>query len=274
MNESENRNEPRGSWREQRRESRRRWTEERWRNRDYDDLQRKGSVWTGIFIVLIGVAALLRNSVPGIPDWVFSWPSFLFALGLFVGVRHSFTGVAWFVLMVVGGVFLLERVSPELHMRHFLWPMALILVGMFFIVRPSRRYRHNTEKKTPDITAGPSETWSDEDFVESTSIFGGAKKNIISKKFKGGDLVNIFGGTDLDLTQADFTGTAIIELTTIFGGTKLIIPSNWAIQSDAVIIFGGLEDKRKMQAPNNEHPDKILVLKGTVIFGGIDIKSY
>ena len=124
-----------------------------------------------------------------------------------------------------------------------------------------------------DTSIGFEETWNDEDFVDSTAIFGGAKKNIISKNFKGGDLVNIFGGTDLDLTQADFTGTAVIELTTIFGGTKLIIPTNWAIQSDAVIIFGGLEDKRKMPSVA-ENPDKTLVLKGTVIFGGIDIKSY
>jgi len=115
--------------------------------------------------------------------------------------------------------------------------------------------------------------YSNEDFVDSTSIFGGAKKNIISKTFKGGDIVNIFGGTELDLTQADFTGTAIIELTTVFGGTKLIIPSNWSIKSDAVIIFGGIEDKRKMQTLS-ENAEKTLVLKGTVIFGGIDIKSY
>ena len=93
------------------------------------------------------------------------------------------------------------------------------------------------------------EAWrSEEDFVDSTSIFGGAKKNIISKHFKGGDLVNIFGGTDLDLTQADFTGTAVIELTTIFGGTKLIVPSNWSIKSEAMIMFGSIEDKRKMPA--------------------------
>ena len=117
------------------------------------------------------------------------------------------------------------------------------------------------------------ETWSREDFVDSTSIFGGAKKNIISKTFKGGDLVNIFGGTDLDLTQADFTGSAVIELTTIFGGTKLIVPSNWSIKSEAVIIFGGLEDKRKMPVVS-DNPDKVLILKGTVIFGGIEIKSY
>ena len=181
--------------------------------------------------------------------------------------------------MLVGGVFLFDHLNPDISMRRYIWPLALIVVGLFFIVRPRRRnWRdHGSEKKNTGTQENNpllnEETRSDEDFVDSTSIFGGAKKNIFSKNFKGGDLVNIFGGTDLDLTQADFTGTAVIELTTIFGGTKLIIPSNWSIKSDAVIIFGGIEDKRKMQTIT-ENPEKTLVLKGTVIFGGIEIKSY
>jgi predicted membrane protein len=227
---------------------------------------------------LIGVAALFKASLTDLPDWIFSWPTFLIALGFFIGLRHNFRGAAWFILMLVGGAFLFSHLNPDISIRRYIWPLALIVVGLFFIVRPRRRnWQQGSEKKNAgmqgDSSIGFEETWNDEDFVDSTSIFGGAKKNIISKNFKGGDLVNIFGGTDLDLTQADFTGKAVIELTTIFGGTKLIIPSNWSIQSDAVIIFGGIEDKRKMPAAA-ENPDKILVLKGTVIFGGIDIKSY
>ena len=112
-----------------------------------------------------------------------------------------------------------------------------------------------------------------EDFVDSTSFFGGAKKNIISKNFKGGDIVNVFGGTELDLSRADFNGTAIIDLTTIFGGTKLVVPSNWTVKSEAVTIFGGMEDKRNVQALSDS-AQKILILKGTIIFGGIEIKSF
>lgn len=64
-----------------------------------------------------------------------------------------------------------------------------------------------------------------------------------------------------------------MELTTIFGGTKFIVPSNWTVKSEAVTIFGGLEDKRNTQTLI-DNPDKILLLKGTVIFGGIEIKSF
>ena len=277
MSDFDNRREEKRRWREERREVRRKWMQERWNNKDYQAMHRKGSIWTGVFIVLIGVAALLKASLTHLPDWLFSWPTFLIALGFFIGLRHGFRGVAWFILMMVGGVLLFDQLNPDISMRRYILPLVMIVIGFFFIIRPRRRnWQQWAEKKNAmqgDASIGFKETWNDEDFVDSTSIFGGAKKNIISKNFKGGDLVNIFGGTDLDLTQADFTGTAVIELTTIFGGTKLIIPSNWAIQSDAVIIFGGIEDKRKMPAVA-ETPDKVLVLKGTVIFGGIDIKSY
>ena len=42
-----------------------------------------------------------------------------------------------------------------------------------------------------------------------------------------------------------------------------------------VAIFGGVEDKRPQLADTSTvNPNKVLVLKGTCIFGGIDIKSY
>jgi predicted membrane protein len=112
-----------------------------------------------------------------------------------------------------------------------------------------------------------------EDFIDSTSIFGGIKKNIISKNFKGGDITNIMGGSEIDLTQADIHGTVRIDLTQVFGGTKLIVPSNWQVKAQMAAIFGGVEDKRSIQNTALD-PNKILLLDGTSIFGGIEIRSY
>jgi len=256
---------------ERREERRRRWMDTQ--NHEFGVVHSKHSrVWTGIFILLIGLAALLKASIPYFPDWVFSWQMLLIALGMFIGVRHNFRGVAWFILVLIGGVFLLSDIYPEFTFRRYMWPVALIAVGVFIIMRPRNRWNWR-DKKTEEGADPLNEEYSKENYVESTSIFGGAKKIIISKNFKGGDLVNIFGGTELDLSQADFTGTAVIELTTIFGGTKLLVPSNWSVKSEAVTIFGGIEDKRRMQTVT-EPIEKTLLIRGTVIFGGIDIKSF
>lgn len=238
------------------------------------------NIWTGVFILIIGVAALIRINNPGFPEWIFSWQTLLIALGIFLGFKHNFRGPAWFILILVGGIFLFGELNPDISARRYVIPAILISIGMFLIFRPGhgqRCGRRFQQKKNSDNPLTPDQmsagTDTQEDFVDSTSIFGGAKKNIISKNFRGGDLVNIFGGTELDLTRADFNGTAEIDMTTIFGGTKLIIPPNWTVKSDAVTIFGGLEDKRNMHLAVDD-PSKVLVLKGTVIFGGIELKSY
>ena len=269
--------------REERRAERRRRREERWNERCGPGQQgqfglitsRSSGIYTGIFILLIGVVALLRTTVEGFPDWVFSWQMLLIAFGVFIGLRHNFRGGAWLVLLLVGGIFLMRDIYPQFSFNR-IWPVVLIVLGLFIILRPRRKWKWDGTKKTEgtsDSFFSEDVDYTKDDFVDSTSIFGGAKKIIISKNFKGGDLVNIFGGTELDLSQADFTGTAVIELTTIFGGTKLLIPSNWSLKSEAVTIFGGIEDKRRIQA-STEVPEKTLLIRGTVIFGGIDIKSF
>jgi predicted membrane protein len=237
----------------------------------------QGRVWTGIFLLVIGAAALMRN-YSGAPEWLFTWETFLIALGLFMGLRHQFRGGAWFILMLIGGVFLVNNYFLHGNLNGMIWPIALIALGIFFIFRPrSSRCRDWIEKKKQERTGSTfmneKETYSQEDLIDTTSIFGGVKKNILSKKFKGGDITNIFGGTDLNLSQADLEGKAIIDITTVFGGTKLTVPSNWTVQSEAVTIFGGIEDKRSLSTLA-DNPEKILVLKGTIIFGGIEIKSF
>jgi predicted membrane protein len=276
MSEPENARDQRRQEREERREERR----NKWKDRHYGgeigiiQNSRHNGKWTGIFILVIGVAALLKATLTDFPDWVFSWQMLLIALGFFIGLRHEFRGVAWFILIMVGGVFLLHDIYPGFSFSRYIWPAVLIIIGLFILMRSRRRMDGDGKSDAAGDTLFDSGThFSKDDFISSTSIFGGAKKIIISKNFKGGDLVNVFGGTELDLSQADFTGTAVIELTTLFGGTKMLVPSNWAIKSEVVTIFGGIEDKRRMQAIT-EAPEKTLFLKGTVIFGGIDIKSF
>jgi hypothetical protein len=102
------------------------------------------------------------------------------------------------------------------------------------------------------------------------------KKNVISKSFRGGEVVNVFGGTEINLMQADLDGRVVLDLTMIFSGTKLLIPAHWKVQNEELVtIFGGIEDKRPMLADASMlDQNKVIVLKGTCIFGGIDIKSY
>ncbi len=129
-----------------------------------------------------------------------------------------------------------------------------------------------SENPNPENTAIPNQQGGYDNWVEAVTVFGNIKKRVYSKNFKGGDVVSIFGGVEINLTQADFNGQITIEMTQIFSGAKLIIPPHWQIRSEMIAIFGGIEDKRPPQAHYDEN--KVLVLNGTTFFGGLEIKSY
>ena len=125
-----------------------------------------------------------------------------------------------------------------------------------------------------DVTVGVDATAeaTKEDMLDVVAVFGGVKKVVFSKNFRGGEVVCVFGGCEINLTQADFTGLIKLEIEAIFGGAKLIVPANWQVRSEASAILGGIDDKRDPVASASS--DKILVLQGTAICGGIEITSY
>ena len=80
------------------------------------------------------------------------------------------------------------------------------------------------------------------------------------------------GGAEINLSQADIQGTAALDITQIMGGTKIIVPSNWEIRSQLTSVFGNIEDKRQNIGVTD--PQKVLIIDGTSVFGGIEIRNY
>ena len=111
------------------------------------------------------------------------------------------------------------------------------------------------------------------DYLSSTSVFGGVKKNIISKNFQGGEIITFLGGAEINLSQADIQGRVILDVTQVLGGTKIIVPPHWDVISEVAAVFGGVEDKRFLQSSVIDH-NKVLIIRGTSFLGGIDIRSY
>ena len=253
---------------------------------------RSGRIWAGLLLLVIGGVLLLDQMNFPLPDYLFNWHVLLIVIGLWIGLRHNFRGGAWLILMAVGGFFMIQDYYPESHVQRFIWPGALILAGLLVMLRPSRphwrhrlqgrwghEWREEYERQRAEWRHGNTqafgsqrENYSSEDFVDATSIFGGVHKKIMTKNFKGGDITTFMGGTEIDLTQADFTGTVRLDVTQIMGGTKIIVPAHWEVRSEVTALFAGFEDKR--QQPIATNPDKVLIIDGTSIFGGIELKNY
>lgn len=241
----------------------------------------KGHIWAGTLLLAIGGLLFTRAIGVPYPGWLFTWPVLLIAIGLFIGLRHGFKMGGWVIPILVGGIFLADRFLPGVSLRPFIAPAIIIFIGLFFIFRPKRNFgdcnRTNNDTTNPnELSVFPydEEPAADKrDFIDTTSIFGGVKKIVLSKSFKGGELVNFMGGSEINLTQADFTGCIRIETTNVFGGTKLIVPPTWDVQSEVVAIFGGVDDKRQINGTTVD-PNKVLIIEGTCVFGGIDIRSF
>lgn len=230
--------------------------------------------WTGLLLIIVGGVWLAQRMGVKFPYWLFTWQCFLILLGIITGLKHNFRNATWLIMVGVGAFFLADEVIDDWHMKQYLWPFAIIVLGVIFVLRPKRKYRPVEGRwKRRYYEDMQNLQASTEDMIDSTTVFGGVKKVITTKDFKGGEIVCFMGGAEINLSQADFTGTITIDITQVFGGTKLIVPPHWEIRSEAVAVFAGIEDKRP-SVPGVFDPNKILVLKGTTIFGGIEIRSY
>lgn len=237
--------------------------------------------WGGLVLIIIGILFLL-NKIPEtaqwFPHWFFTWPVLMIGLGLFTGVKNGFRSPAWIVLSLIGGYFLLyENDLISLNLRPYALPIGIILLGIFIILKRNRQCNHQSKFRhwQPGHAGGKFTEPVDasEDTVNVNSTFGSVERNVFSKSFKGGTLSSVFGGAQVNFAQADFQGTAVVDVSIMFGGVDIIIPSNWNLKNEISVIFGGIEDRRTV-APNINESGKTLVLKGNIMFGGIEIKSY
>lgn len=243
---------------------------------------RRGKLVGGILVVAFGVLFLLREANVGIPSWIFTWKMILIAVGVVGLVTYKFRKLFPYVLIVVGTLLLFRSWYPDVINLKFFWPILIILVGLKMIFKkhtPHRFRRHrdwkNLKKRQHFVEEFENlEGISKDDFIDSVSFFSGIKKNVVSKHFKGADVVTVFGGSEINLLQADFEDKAIVDVTCVFGGMTLTIPSNWQVKSELSSVFGGIEDKT-IKNPNVDITEnKVLILKGTCFFGGIEINNF
>jgi hypothetical protein len=286
-------------------------------NNDIVDPQEKprnnGKVFAGMVLLVVGSILLLKQfDYFDIPGWIWSWPTWLIVWGLYIGAKHNFRNPGWFFLIFIGVLGMLDYAVPILHLTNFIWPLIIIMLGIWIILKRNHSWdkknwkngwddkwnnkwewrdnqwqlRNTPDQTPPDTGSDPAAAstevppvdpqfarYSGDDVLDAVSIFGGVKKTILSKTFKGGDIVNIFGGSEIDLTQADINGRVVLDITQVFGGTKIIVPPHWQVVSDLAAVFAGVDDKRLRRVGSGD-TTKVLVLKGVSIFAGVDIRSY
>jgi predicted membrane protein len=108
-----------------------------------------------------------------------------------------------------------------------------------------------------------------ERIVELTAILGGFQRKITTQDFRGGDITSVMGGVDLDMRTASLNGTAVLNVFALMGGISLKVPTDWTVELEGTPILGGFDEKT-MQPRDGS---KRLVVRGTVIMGGLEIRN-
>lgn len=102
------------------------------------------------------------------------------------------------------------------------------------------------------------------------SVFGGAKRSgqwVVPEELR---VVNLFSGTRIDLSSAQFTDRRVrIRLLCLFGGVDIFVPDEASVTVEAFCIFGGIGDRSR----GSRDPQAVqVVVDGLVMFGGAEIK--
>jgi predicted membrane protein len=221
----------------------------------------------GVILVLAGLFLVIRNTgfFPDFIDHViFSWPMLLVTIGLVLtlGASEKTGGV---IVMAVGAFFMIPLLFREtFHMYNMFWPSIFIIIGIIFIVTKRKGWNAVTSKGMVG-----------DDFIDYVNVFSGGERQIVSQNFKGGKISAVFGGLDLDLSKAKLApGRNVLEIACVFGGTTIIVPDTWFVTIEVTPVLGGFSDSRKLFPGRTVESESQLVIKGAVVFGGGEIKSY
>ncbi len=223
----------------------------------------------GVFIILAGLIALIDNLGFDlrIDFWDF-WPMILIIVGLGkllqpAEYRNTFAGV---IVLAIGVLFQMGTLDIIDFGFSQLWPFVLILLGIMIIRQaffPGRK---------PDTI--------ESNVINLTAIMDGGEYAFTSQNLVGGTTTAIMGGGTINLSNAEMQGESmVIDNFVLMGGVDIIIPKHWNVVFKGLPIMGGMSDNtirniKTSQAETPETaPNKMLIIKGMAIMGGVEVKN-
>lgn len=222
-------------------------------------------MWLGGAFIFLGFLFFL-NSMDiidfSISRIIFSWPFFFLIIGVFIAINTN-KKLLGGILSGLGVIFLIPRIFPSVDYNGtIVFAILFIAFGLYIILN-----RHEKEKVGFDQER--------KDYIDDVAIFGGGNKVITSDNFKGGNITAVFGGSEINFKGCKLAeGTNVIDVLCVFGGTTLIVPQDWNIVLNITPIFGGFSNKLIKDPNATPDQNKTLIIKGLVVFGGGEIKSY
>lgn len=219
----------------------------------------------GMVLVVIGlIIGLNALEITNINIFFDGWWTLFIIIPCFIGIFNDESKTGNLIGMIVGVVLLLGArniISFEV-IGKLLLPTLLILVGLSIMFKDM--INSKVSKKIKELS---KENRKLNDYI---ATFGGQKVKYPSKEFNGAIANAIFGGIDMDLTDAIVSKDVVINATSIFGGINIIVPLDVNVEVKSRAIFGGTANKTLKIEGENVHT---IYVDSFALFGGVDIKQ-
>ncbi|MHB8055578.1 MAG: LiaF transmembrane domain-containing protein [Candidatus Aminicenantales bacterium] len=224
-----------------------------------------GRVFWGLVLILVGALVLFKPFDIYDLGYLFStwWPAIFILIGISMLIENGFRRPLGGVLFILfGALFLLHELDYfDFDVWRHVWPIGLIILGLWILFRPILRSR--SREAIPPAAAND---------IDLAAIFSGTKRRIDAPNFKGGEVSAVFGQADLDFTGAGLEGgKATVEASAIFGGITIIVPRDWRVVANGTPVLGSFDVKHKN--PPETEAKATLYVRGTAVFGSVTIKD-
>ncbi|MFF4221850.1 DUF1707 domain-containing protein [Streptomyces abikoensis] len=103
------------------------------------------------------------------------------------------------------------------------------------------------------------------------AVFAGATRKGRWRPRPRTNVFALFGGVDIDLTEAVFEQREIVvNVNCVFGSVEIKVPENVSVHGAGAGVFGTF-DVRTSESPDPDAP--IVVVRGTAVFGSVEAKT-
>lgn len=217
------------------------------------------SIGYGLFCLLLGGLWLMHTLeiIPWrIDDYLFSWRFLLVVIGMFIVIKDS-KSIFGLLVLSTGAI---STVTYFWHLpdgwENFLPPIALIIVGLIFLLRP------DPEREKFDV--------NDANVLNRATVFSKSEYKVNCTLFKGGYLSAMFGSNVVDFSGAHLgKENVILHCVSTFGNNKIIIPQGWDVTFKNRNIIGSTDDIRTINSGIEK--EGVLEITGNNFFGKLTI---
>lgn len=225
-------------------------------------MKRINSIIWGLALLAVSAVLILNAfEITSIEIFFDGWWTLFIIVPSFAGLFSDHDKTTNIIALLIG-VFLLlacQNIIDFDIMWKLIVPVIIAIIGIKMIIGGigiSRGFVKNTQANKNNIK-------------NVFAAFSGQDIYFENEVFKGAELTAVFGGIKCDLRNAVFESDTVINACCIFGGVDIFLPDNVNIKVNSNSLFGGIDRKKHKNSEDNPYT---VYLKGTCMFGGVDVK--